>query len=64
MQDPYKSRFLLSEDGDKLEIRDVNLKDAGEYRCFVGEKQHGVNLHVKGLKNVKRFFIYLKSCFT
>ena len=49
MQDPYKSRFMLSEKGDKLEIKDVNLIDAGEYRCFVGEIQHGINLHVTGL---------------
>ena len=49
LQDSYRSRFMLSEEGDKLEIRDVNLIDAGEYRCFVGEKQHGINLHVTGL---------------
>ena len=48
MQDSYRSRFMLSEEGDKLEIRDVNLIDVGEYKCFVGEKQHGINLHVTG----------------
>ena len=58
MQDPYKSRFMSSEEGDKLEITDVNLIDAGEYRCFVGEKQHGINLHVTGLNHSRTHFLW------